>query len=79
MGRQGTYIAQLGHLAVLVAIIEVAGLTRGANSVGLTDNVAALITLVNDSSGSYSMEQMAEITHLACFALRSVSTSGIPV
>ena len=71
-GDRVTYIAQLELLAVLVAITEVAGMIRGANSVWFIDNVAALMALVKGSSGSHSLDQMAKIIHLACFALRSV-------
>ena len=67
-----TYIAQLELLAVLVAITEVAGLIRGASSIWFIDNVAALMALVKGSSGSHSLDQMAKIIHLACFATRSV-------
>ena len=36
------------------------------------DNVAALMALVKGSSGSNSIDQMAKLVHLACFAVRSV-------
>ena len=57
---------------MLVAITEAAGAIRGASSVWFIDNVAALMTLVKGSSGSRSLNQIAKITHLACFAVRSV-------
>ena len=71
-GAQETYIAQLELLAVLVALIEVAGLVRGANTIWFIDNVAALMALVRGSSNSRSLDQMAKLVHLACFAIRSV-------
>jgi len=71
-GTRVTYIAQLELLAVLVALTEVAGLIRGVSSVWFIDNVAALMALVKGSSGSHSLDQMAKIIHLACFAIRSV-------
>ena len=71
-GARTTYIAQLELLAVLVALTEVAGLVHGANSIWSIDNVAALMALVKGSSGSRSLDQMAKIVHLACFAVRSV-------
>jgi len=71
-GARVTYIAQLELLAVLVAITEVAGSIRGASSIWFIDNVAALMALVKGSSGSHSLDQMAKIIHLACFAIRSV-------
>ena len=71
-GVRVTYIAQLELLAVLVALTEVAGLVRGTNSIWFIDNVAALMALVKGSSGSHSLDQMAKIVHLACFAIRSV-------
>ena len=71
-GEQITYIAQLELVAVLVAITEVAREIRGANSVWFIDNVAALMALVRGSSRSHSLDQMAKIIHLACFAVRSV-------
>ena len=67
-----TYIAQLELLAVLVALTEVAGLARGTSSIWFIDNIAALIALVKGSSGSHSLDQMAQLVHLACFAIRSV-------
>ena len=69
---RGKYIAKLELLAVLVALIEVAGRVRGANTIWFVDNVAALMALVKGSSGSHSLDQMAKLVHLACFALRSV-------
>ena len=74
-GARTTYIAQLELLAVLVALIEVAGLVRGANTIWFIDNVAALMALVKGSSGSHSLDQMAKLVHLACFAIRSVPYS----
>jgi hypothetical protein len=71
-GTQVTYIAQLELLAVLVALIEVAGLVRGANTIWFIDNIAALMALVRGSSNSRSLDQMAKLVHLACFAIRSV-------
>ena len=71
-GVRAVYIAQLELLAVLVALTEVAGLVRGTNSIWFIDNVAALMALVKGSSGSHSLDQMAKIVHLACFAIRSV-------
>jgi hypothetical protein len=71
-GVRVTYIAQLELLAVLVALTEVAGLIRGANSIWFIDNIAALMALVKGSSGSHSLDQMAKLVHLACFAIRSV-------
>ena len=71
-GARITYIAQLELLAVLVALIEVAGLVRGTNSIWFIDNVAALMALVKGSSNSHSLDQMAKLVHLACFAIRSV-------
>ena len=71
-GVRATYIAQLELLAVLVAITETAGVVRGASSVWFIDNVAALMALVKGSSGSHSLDQMAKIIHLACFAIHSV-------
>jgi len=71
-GVRATYIAQLELLAVLVALIEVAGSVRGANTIWFIDNVAALMALVKGSSGSHSLDQMARLVHLACFAIRSV-------
>ena len=71
-GARKTYIAQLELLAVLVAIIEVASLVRGASTVWFIDNVAALMALVKGASGSHSLDQMAQLVHLACFAIRSV-------
>ena len=65
-GARTTYIAQLELLAVLVALIEVAGLVRGANTIWFIDNVAALMALVKGSSGSHSLDQMAKLVHLAC-------------
>ena len=67
-----TYIAQLELLAVLVALTEVAGLVRGTSSIWFIDNIAALMALVKGSSGSHSLDQMAQMVHLACFAIRSV-------
>ena len=67
-----TYIAQLELLAVLTAIIQVAGLIRGTSSIWFVDNIAALMALVKGSSGSHSLDQMAKLVHLACFAVRSV-------
>ena len=66
-----TYIAQLELLAVLVALTEVAGLIRGANSTWFLDNIAALMALVKGSSGSHSLDQVAKLVHLACLAIRS--------
>ena len=40
-GAKETYIAQLELLAVLVALIEVAGLVRGANTIWFVDNIAS--------------------------------------
>ena len=71
-GTQETYIAQLELLAVLVALIEVAGLVRGANTIWFVDNIAALMALVRGSSNYRSLDQMAKLVHLACFAIRSV-------
>jgi len=71
-GVRVTYIAQLELLAVLVAITEAAGMIRGTSSLWFIDNVAALMALVKGSSGSRSLDQMAKVIHLACFALRSV-------
>ena len=71
-GVRITYIAQLELVAVLVAITEVAGLIRGTNSIWFIDNIAALMALVKGSSGSHSLDQMAKLVHLACFAIRSV-------
>ena len=71
-GARAVYIAQLELLAVLVALTEVAGLVRGANSIWFIDNVAALMALVKGSSGSHSLDQMANLVHLACYAIRSV-------
>ena len=45
---------------------KVPGTNRGANSVWFTDDVAALMALVKDSGGSYSLDQMAKIIHLTC-------------
>ena len=70
--RKITYIAQLELLAMLVALTEVAGLARGTNSVWFIDNTAALMALVKGSSNSHSLDQMAKIVHLACFAIRTV-------
>ena len=67
-----TYIAQLELLAMLVALIEVAPLIRDTYSVWFIDNVAALMALVKGSSNSHSLDQMAKIVHLACFAIRTV-------
>ena len=71
-GVRATYIAQLELLAVLVALTEVAGLVRGANTIWFIDNVAALMALVKGSSGSHSLDQMAKLVYLACFATCSV-------
>ena len=71
-GPQITYIAQLELLAVLTAITQVAGQIRGTNSIWFVDNVAALMALVKGSSGSQSLDQMAKLVHLACFAVRTV-------
>ena len=40
-GARATYIAQLELLAVLVALTEVAGRVRGANTIWFVDNIAA--------------------------------------
>jgi hypothetical protein len=50
----------------------VAGLVRGANTIWFIDNIAALMALVRGSSNSRSLDQMAKLVHLACFAIRSV-------
>jgi hypothetical protein len=71
-GARATYIAQLELLVMLVALTELAGLVRGANSIWFIDNVPALMALVKGSSGSHSLDQMAKLVHLACFAIRSV-------
>ena len=71
-GVRVTYIAQLELLAVLVALTEMAGSVRRTNSIWFIDNTAALMALVKGSSGSHSLDQMAKIVHLACFAIRSV-------
>jgi hypothetical protein len=71
-GARATYIAQLELLSMLVALTELAGLVRGANSIWFIDNVPALMALVKGSSGSHSLDQMAKLVHLACFAIRSV-------
>ena len=55
-GAKETYIAQLELLAVLVALIEVAGLVRGANTIWFIDNIAALMALVRGSSNSRSLD-----------------------
>ena len=70
-GPQTNYIAQLELLAVLTAITQVAGLIRGTSSIWFVDNIAALMALVKGSSGSHSLDQMAKIVHLACFAVRT--------
>jgi len=67
-----TYTAQLERLVVTVAVIEVAGMIRGVNSVWLIDNVAAIMASVGGSSGSHLLGQRAKTMHWACFALRSV-------
>ena len=69
---RATYIAQLELLAMLVALTELAGLVRGANTIWFVDNVTALMALVKGSSGSRSLDQMAKLVHLACFAIRAV-------
>ena len=58
--------------AVLVALTEVAGLVRGTSSIWFIDNFVALMALVKGSSGFHSLDQMAQLVHLACFAIRSV-------
>ena len=45
-GSRITYIAQLELLAVLVALTEIAGSTRGTDAIWFIDNVAALMKLV---------------------------------
>ena len=72
MGSQSHVHSPVELLAVLVTITEVAGLIRGTNSIWFIDNVAALMALVKGSSGSHSLDQMAQLVHLACFAIRSV-------
>ena len=69
---RATYIAQLELLAMLVALTELAGLVRGANTIWFVDNVTALMALVKGSSGCRSLDQMAKLVHLACFAIRAV-------
>ena len=71
-GDRRTYISQLELLAVLVALTEMAGSVRGTSSIWFTDNIAALMALVKGSSGSESLDKMAQLVHLACFAIRSV-------
>ena len=53
-----------------------ASLVRGASTVWFIDNVAALMALVKGASGSHSLDQMAQLVHLACFAIRSVPYFG---
>ena len=57
---------------MLVALTEVAPLIRDTYSVWFIDNIAALMALVKGSSNSHSLDQMAKIVHLACFAIRTV-------
>ena len=45
---------------------------RNPSEIWFIDNVAALMALVRGSSGSHSLDQMAKLVHLACFAIRSV-------
>ena len=64
--------SQVELLAVLATITEGAGLIRGTNSIRLIDNAAALMALARGVSGSHSLNQVAQLVHLACFAIRSV-------
>ena len=72
MGSQSQVHSPVEILAVLVTITEVAGLIQGTNSIWFIDNAAALMALVRGVSGSHSLDQMAQLVHLACFAIRSV-------
>ena len=72
MGSQSHVHSPVELLAVLATITEGAGLIRGTNSIRFIDNAAALMALVRGVSGSHSLDQVAQLVHLACFAIRSV-------
>jgi len=76
LGARATYIAQLELLTVLVATTEVAGLFM-TEVQRYIDNVEALIKLEEGLNGSRSLDKIAEIIHLACFATCSIPYSSM--
>ena len=44
---------------------------RGSRGLWFTDNIAALMALVNGKSDSPSLDVIARFMHIACFAMRA--------
>ena len=70
-GDRKTYIAQLELFAVYVVMLQIPSLIRGSHGLWCIDNIAALMALVNGTSGIRSLDQMAKAVHLGAFALQA--------
>lgn len=64
-------IAQLELSQVLYSLVARPSEFRGRRGVWFIDNIAALMALIRGRSDSPDLERMANLIHLACFALRT--------
>lgn len=64
-------IAQLELSQVLFALVARPSEFRGRRGIWFIDNIAALMALIRGRSDSPDLEKMANLIHLACFALRT--------